>query len=237
MESTTAFVAGATGFTGRAVVAALRARGIETVAHVRPDSSGLDRWRATFEGLGARVDTTPWEAEAMAETLRSVRPAVVFSLLGTTRARAKSEGRAAEAAYEAVDYGLSVLLLRAAESCDPRPRFVYLSAIGADGGRGAYMDARKRVEAALCESDVPWIIARPSFIIGDRDETRPGERLGAGITDGAVALAGLLGARRLRARYRSTSNRDLAERLVALALEPGTAGRIYEGGSLLPVEP
>jgi uncharacterized protein YbjT (DUF2867 family) len=230
-----ALVVGATGFTGRAVVEVLCTRGIETTAHVRPDSSSLDRWRKTFEALGARVDTTPWTDEAMTETVRALSPTVVFSLLGTTRARARTEGRSAEAAYEAVDYGLSMRLLRAAEAATPPPRFVYLSAIGADSGRGAYMDARKRVEAALRDSRVPWIIARPSFIVGARDESRSGERIGAAVTDGLLSVAGALGARRLRARYRSTSNQALAERLVDLAFDADATGRIHEGADLAPV--
>ncbi|MBA3548122.1 MAG: hypothetical protein H0T76_16695 [Nannocystis sp.] len=38
-----AWVAGATGYTGRALVAALRAQNITTHAHVRPDSPALER--------------------------------------------------------------------------------------------------------------------------------------------------------------------------------------------------
>src|SRR5262245_55763625 len=48
-----AFVAGATGYTGNEVVSALRGRGIRTIAHVRPDSSSLERWRKSFEDIGA----------------------------------------------------------------------------------------------------------------------------------------------------------------------------------------
>ena len=65
-----AFVAGATGFTGREVVRVLLDRGVPTVAHIRPDSSRLDEWRERFEGLGARTDTTAWEKEPMSATLK-----------------------------------------------------------------------------------------------------------------------------------------------------------------------
>jgi len=94
-----AFVAGATGYTGREVVRELRARGIETIAHVRPDSLALTRWRGEFEALGARVDTTPWDEAAMRATFDAFRPTLVFALIGTTRARAaraaKSSARSA----------------------------------------------------------------------------------------------------------------------------------------------
>ena len=40
-----AFVAGATGFTGREVVRLLVERGVPAVAHVRPDSPRLEEWK------------------------------------------------------------------------------------------------------------------------------------------------------------------------------------------------
>ncbi len=126
---TVAFIAGATGYTGREVVRALRARGIRAVAHVRPDSAQLDTWRARFEAMGAEVDATPWDDAAMQATLAALRPSLVFALLGTTRARAKEAEKrhedAASQSYEAVDYGLSAILLRASvrvnDGGDPLP--------------------------------------------------------------------------------------------------------------------
>jgi uncharacterized protein YbjT (DUF2867 family) len=225
-----AFVAGATGYTGRAVVAALRARGVPTAAHVRPDSPQLERWRADFGALGAEVDATPWDAEALTATFRARRPTLLFALLGTTRTRAAREG----ASYETVDYGLTAMLLRAALAADLRPRFVYLSAAGV-GPRaaGAYMQVRWRFERELAASGVPYTIARPSFITGpDRDEDRPAERFAARASDGLLALAGALGGRKLRDRYHSTTNAVLGEALVRLALDPAAANSIAEGAAL-----
>ena len=82
-----AFVAGATGYTGQAVVARLRALDRPALAHVRPDSSRLEVWRERFTAQGAEVDATPWQLEAMTERFREASPAVVFALLGTTRRR------------------------------------------------------------------------------------------------------------------------------------------------------
>ncbi len=218
-----AFVAGATGYTGREVVAALAARGAAAVAHVRPESSRLPEWRERFAALGARVDATAWQPDAMAATLAALRPTHVFALLGTTRARAAAAVRAGGPAadYEAVDYGLSVLLLRAAAACGSRPRFVYLSSLGAGGtGGNAYIRARNRVEAELRASGLPFLIVRPSFITGDdREESRPGERVGAAALDWGTRLLGALGARRLRDRFRPRTGRELAASIVRLALE------------------
>src|SRR5690606_6370677 len=136
------------------------------------------RWQEPFEALGAVIDRTPWEPEAMAAMLHERRPSHVFALLGTTKARAREETRATgrEASYESVDYGLTMLLHRALGEL--RPRFVYLSSAGVPDRepRNAYLRARFRVERALREGAVPFTIARPSIITGpDRDDARPGE--------------------------------------------------------------
>ena len=229
-----AFVAGATGFTGREVVRLLRDRGVETVAHVRPDSSRREEWATRFEALGAEVDHTAWEEPAMRARLRELRPGVVFALLGTTKKRgraAATKGR--EETYETVDYGLSALLLRAARDSGADPRFVYLSSMGVGpSARGAYLKVRHRLETELRESGLPWVIARPSFIVGERDEERLGERLGAGALDAAFDVAARLGVTRLRDRFGSQSNTDLAAALVHLALAPDGADRIVESDGL-----
>ncbi len=234
----TAFVAGATGFTGREVVRLLAERGIHTVAHVRPDSPRLKEWTGRFGAVGAEVDTTAWDKAAMVETLLRIRPTAVFALLGTTRARMRAAGRAGgdprSQSYEAVDYGLTVLLMQAAEETGLSPRFVYLSAAGVkENSRSAYYRARARAEALLRSSGLPYTIARPSIITGPgRDESRPLETLAAVAADRLLSAAGWLGARRLEARYASTTNVRLAEALVRLALDPNAQNRIFESEEL-----
>ena len=233
-----AFVAGATGFTGREVVRLLAERGVSTVAHVRPDSARLEEWKHHFSGAGAEVDTTAWEKTAMVETLLRIRPAAVFALLGTTRARMRTAGRAGRdprsQSYEAVDYGLTALLIEAAKQTGLSPRFVYLSAAGVkETSRSAYYRARARAEALLRSSGLPYTIARPSIISGPgRDDRRPLAALGAVVGDRLLSAAGLLGARRLEARYASTTNVRLAGALVRLALDPNAQNRIFESEEL-----
>ncbi|HVU05328.1 MAG TPA: NAD(P)H-binding protein [Polyangiaceae bacterium] len=217
----TAFVAGATGYTGRAVVRALVRRRVDTVAHVRPDAPTLADVTGELQRDGAVVDTTPWEEAAFTETIARLRPDVVFALLGTTRKRERQAARAGAppASYEAVDYGLTALLLRAATKAGSVSRFVYLSSLGVEESPGAYYAARRKVEAELRSSGLAYVIARPSFITGpDRAEDRPGERIAATVTDAALSLLGGLGARRLRDRYASMNAAELGEALVALAL-------------------
>ncbi|MCC6903199.1 MAG: NAD(P)H-binding protein [Polyangiaceae bacterium] len=228
--SVDAFVAGATGFTGRELVRVLAESGRRVVAHVRPDSSRLGEWRQRFEAVGALVDASPWNEAQMTETLRTLAPAVVYALLGTTRAR----GRATGDDYESVDYGLTALLLRAAVASGVRPRFVYLSSVGASPKTtNAYLRVRGRLEREIRESGLPFTVARPSFITGPgRDDSRPGERVGASVADAGLAVLGALGARRVASRYRSTSNVTLARALGRVGFDPGFEGRVAEGDDL-----
>ncbi len=221
---------GATGYTGRAVVEVLAQRGAEVIAHVRPDSTRRDEWTERFEACGATVDLTPWEPEAMTRTLTARAPSLVFALLGTTRARARAEGKGAVEAYEAVDYGLTMMLRDAAAASGHRPRFLYLSAAGLrETTRNPYLAVRVRVERALREGSLPYTIARPSFITGDgRDEPRPMERVGAGVADGMLAMVGALGGRKVRDRYRSITNEALARGLVRVAMDPAYAGQVVQ---------
>lgn len=234
MSESIAFVAGATGYTGRAVVEALVARGVTTVAHVRPDSPRREQWAERWRGEGAQVDTTPWELDALRERFQKLSPTLVFALLGTTRSRARSEGKSAVDAYEAIDHGLTMMLYEAANACEEAPRFVYLSATGLrEGTKNPYMAVRLRVEHSLREGTLPYTIVRPSFITGsDRDEPRPGERVAASVSDAALNVVGLLGARKLRERYRSTTNVDLAEGIVRVALDPAFEGGVAEAEQL-----
>lgn len=224
-ETRVALVAGSTGYVGQAVVAALRDRGITTLAHARPASSRLAELRPTFEGQGASIAECEWEADTLTNVIRENDVSHVFCLIGTTRKQASREGLDGKI-YERVDQRLTTMLADACASQTPAPRFIYLSSVGADANASsAYLQARGHAEAAIRALKLPHVIARPSFITGpDRDEARPAERIGAAIANGALSLAGLLGASRTRTKYSSTTATDLASRLVELALghEEGT---------------
>ena len=173
----------------------------------------------------------------MAAAFAAHRPTRVFGLLGTTRARAsraaKAGGDPSKESYDAVDVAMTEQLIAASGALSPLPRFVYLSSAGAgEAGRGSYLDARTRVESTLARSGVPYTIARPSFIVGDRDDARPAEKLGAPVADALLGALGVLGARRTADRYRSIRGEDLARVLVLAALDPARAGAILEADAL-----
>lgn len=223
-----ALVFGATGYTGRAVVAALRERGVATVAHLRPGSPDRSLWDERFTALGATVDGADWSAESIHALVAAQRPSLVFACLGTTRRRAAREGLSDP--YERVDYGLTKLALDACVAAGHAPRFVYLSALGAkESSANPYLRVRGRLERELIASGLPYLIVRPAFISGsDRGESRPSERVVAVTTDVLLAGVAALGGRRIRDAYASLTGTQLAEGMVALALASRDAKAIAD---------
>jgi NADH dehydrogenase len=231
----TAFVIGATGFVGREVVRQLCVRGARVIAHVRPDSKSLAGWRDRLTQLGAELDTTPWQVAPLAARLRTASPAQLYLLIGTTRARARADAVTGDI-YEAIDVGLTRLAVDAARASECRPRLVYLSSVGADPkARSAYLAARGRAEQLVTGAGLPWVVARPSFIVGspgvERDDRRRGERGMAAIGDGLLAVAGAFGGKQLRDRYRSITPDVLASALIRLG-EDAAHDRIASGDTL-----
>ena len=224
-----AFVAGATGYVGRALVQELLDRQVPTVAHVRPDSPVLTEWHQAFTGAGARPDWTAWDLEAMTHTLRKTRPTHVFALVGTTRARGKENPELVEN-YHTVDFGLTKLLIDACAFAGCSPRFVYLSAAGTgEDAPGEYLKARWMTEEALRESSLPYTIVRSSWIVGpDRDDPRVWEERAAKVLDGVLAVVGAVGGKRLQERYRSTTVDELVDGLIRAAFNYTTIGRVLE---------
>jgi len=233
-----AFVAGATGYTGREVVRDLVGRGVRTIAHVRPDSPRVEEWRQRFETGGAAVDTTPWGDAEMTQTLSTLQPTHVFSLLGTTRARRRQSATRGEVeSYESIDFGLTAMLIRAAVASGSKPRFVYLSSLGVrEHTTNPYLVARLRAESLLRTSGLPYTIARPSIITGpERDESRPMERASAVALNSIAAIARLVGARRFAGSVHSLTGPDLAAGLVRHAFDPAAENTTLGAEELRPV--
>lgn len=232
------FVAGATGYVGRAVVARLRAAGVSVTAHIRPGSRQLAEWTDRFEAMGAVVDSTEWSPVPITAAIARTEPSHVFALIGTSRKRARGSSDPAErqSPYEAVDYGLTSMLLKACVSVGMRPRFIYLSSIGADArARNSYLRVRGTLERELRDSGLPYVVFRPSFITGsDRPEYRFAERAGAALTDAAARVLNFARLGKFLARLRSIDAVTLADAMVRISLEPEAANRVIERDKLPP---
>lgn len=224
----TAFVLGATGFVGREVVRQLAVRATPVVAHVRPKSAA--EWTPKLEALGAKVDASEWDAAQLSAAIDAAAANQLYILIGTTRSRAKAESVDGDI-YEKIDYGLTRIAVDAAIASKAKPRLVYLSGLGADANaRGAYMKARGKAEDAVRGSGLPWVIARPAIITGERDESRPGERAGAIVGDGLLAVAGLF-SKNVKAKWSSTTPDVLASALIRIG-EGSEHDRVFDGQAL-----
>lgn len=131
-----------------------------------------------------------------------------YSALGTTRAKAGSD-----AAFRAVDLDLTRDFARAAKAAGAR-RFGLVSSIGADArSRALYLRTKGEAEAACagCAFE-SLVVARPSFLLGDRAEERPAERAAIVVFRALDPL--LVGPLR---RWRAVSGDAVAARLIAAA--------------------
>lgn len=216
-------IAGATGYVGRHVVEHAHRAGHEVIAHVRPGSATGDRAAAELVAAGARVVRMPWTPEGWFRQLELEPPDRLFLLLGTTaqRVRAARSAGGADASQGTIDLGLTMLAVGTARAASPEAGLVYLSAIGASAAGNEYLRVRATVEGALVAGPNPFTVVRPSFITGaDRDEVRPGERVGAAAVDAFCAALRLIGQRRRAAKLASISGGELARILVELAAQP-----------------
>lgn len=230
----TAFVAGSTGYTGQKVVSLLRLNRINTIAHIRPNSSEYENLTAQFKSLGATIDSTPWNSNAIEQTIADLKPNLIFCLLGTTKKRARIAARKGlnpkEESYEKIDYGCTSMLVDAATMVQPLPKLIYLSAKGVSShALSSYMQTRWKTEEYIKQSQVPFIIARPCFITGhDRTENRPLERLTAAMVDSTLSGLSQLGATLLQQKYQSINAQTLATALVQYALNPQYTHAVVE---------
>lgn len=151
-----AFVAGATGFTGRAIAqqdAALH--GVELRLQIRPDSTRASKLQA--DPRAHMVSLT--EPEGLERAMAGAD--AVLQLIGTVRARFDDK-----TSYETVDYQSTVHLLQAAKRTGVK-HFILLSSVGAQFGWGSYLAWKKRTEALVRNSGIPYTLVRPSYLAGD----------------------------------------------------------------------
>lgn len=133
----------------------------------------------------------------------------VACALGTTLKKAGSKER-----FREIDKDLVVSLAAAAHRAGVR-RFAYVSSVGANIKSGTfYLRMKGETEAALDAIGFESLtLLRPSFLGGERDESRPLERMGLGLAR-ALSFA-------VPRRYRVVSAESVARTL----LESLVAGR------------
>jgi NADH dehydrogenase len=144
----TAFVAGATGYTGRALMELFATEKTEWKARPHARSAGK---------LEGAVVCDPRDVKALTDGMRGCD--AVVQLIGTVRARF------AEGDYDDIDYGTTVALGEAAKAAGV-PRLLLLSSVGAGSPRGRYLQVKRKTEEWVERSGLEYTIVRPSFIVG-----------------------------------------------------------------------
>ena len=167
-------VTGADGFVGRHLVAAARARGIETRGIVRSEAGA----RTVAAAGGEPCRSVALSPESLEEHCDGAATVCHLAGIGSER----SGGH-----YEEAIVGVTRNVARAARSAGV-PRVVYFSGLGvASYGRtrratNRYFLAKLAAELALFQSGLEVIVFRPSFIVGPGGELigEIAARLGSG---------------------------------------------------------
>jgi uncharacterized protein YbjT (DUF2867 family) len=143
----------------------------------------------------------------------------VFCCLGTTLKKAGSQE-----AFRRVDLDYVVTAASFAKRHGAR-HFLMVSAVGADAGsRVFYSRVKGEAESAVAKLGIACVsIFRPSFILGAREETRLGERLGMVV----AAVVSFAAVGRLT-KYRPIAAEAIARAMLAVAAAPAPGVTVYE---------
>lgn len=215
VKGKTALVAGATGLVGGDLVKLLLADEAyaEVVALVRKPAALLAGGKLTQV-------VTDWSDEHVTEVMREKgRGADVFCALGTTMKQAGTKER-----FRKVDFDYPLLLGRLAERYGASA-YVIVTAVGSDP-RSVFFYSRVKgeLEAELQRLSIPALhIFRPSLLLGNRSEVRPGEKLGERLS-GLFASA-MIGSWR---KYRPIQAETVARGMAAAVKQRGGGVAKYE---------
>jgi uncharacterized protein YbjT (DUF2867 family) len=199
-------LAGATGLTGEHLLDRLLSE--PTVSRVlAPSRRPLAEHQHLENPIGELGDLLP-QLQGPVDT--------AFCCLGTTIKQAGSQ-----AAFRAVDHDLVVAFAERARELGARHLLV-ISALGADPASSVFYNRVKgETEQALIAQNWPQLtLARPSLLLGPRNDFRLGERLAAPLM------------RWLPGRYRGIEVAVLARALWRLALEEDQGVRVIESDHL-----
>ena len=131
---------------------------------------------------------------------------VVFCAVGTTNKKVKGD----KEAYRKTDVDIPVQLARFCKmtGCE---KFIVVSSMGANpNALNFYARLKGEMEVAVKKCGVKSThIMRPSMLLGDRKESRPGESFGKGI----MTLFSFM----IPAKYKAIQGKDVAKAMLALS--------------------
>jgi uncharacterized protein YbjT (DUF2867 family) len=214
-----AWVAGATGLVGQALVSQL-------LAHSR-----VGRVTALVRKSSGREHEKLHEREVNFDRLKAellgAHSTHVFCCLGTTMAQAGSQEAFRRVDYE---YPLAVAEIAAAAKAEA---FLVVTAIGADPGSSTfYSRVKGELERDLAKLNLRGLrIFRPALLLGKRNERRTGEQLGIALARPLSAF--MVGPLR---KYRPIEAASVARAMVTVALNPPQeATTVYESDRIAEI--
>jgi uncharacterized protein YbjT (DUF2867 family) len=201
-----AAIAGATGLTGHYVLNRLL------------DDGGYDPVLAVLRKPMHRNHPRLREKVVEFDSLSALAPSqvdVAFCCLGTTIRKAGSKE-----AFRRVDHDYVLAFANWARANGAR-HFLLVSSVSASPDSGNfYLRVKGETERDLAQLGFDWLdIFQPSFLLGNRAESRPGERIGQAVIQAVeFALVGPL------ERYRGIGGATIAQAMLARANDPGDPG-------------
>jgi uncharacterized protein YbjT (DUF2867 family) len=213
MTTRTALVVGATGLVGGHVVDRLAEdASYERVVVLARRASGKS---------GGRVEDRVVDFDRLEEVPRVDD---VYGCLGTTIKTAGSEE-----AFREVDHDYTVRIAELAKKAGAA-RFALVSSVGASTAASSFYlrtkgETERDVEAVGFAS---FLVARPSFLVGDRKEKRSAEKIG--ITVSRALSFAMIGPVK---KYRPIEARRVARAMVAALAEERPGKRILEHDDLV----
>ncbi|MGA3187957.1 MAG: oxidoreductase [Bryobacteraceae bacterium] len=213
VSTNVAFIAGASGLVGQECLNHLLKR-YESVTSLVRNPSGRLHPRL----IERRIDFN------RLDTIEIPPGAHIYSALGTTIKKAGSE-----AAFRRVDFDYPKMLASRAAAAGG-VKFMLVSSVGSDkGSRNFYLRVKGELEEVIAGMPLEAaLFFRPSVLIGEREESRPAEAIGAGIAR-AISFA-LLGPLR---KYRPIPAGTVAEAMVSAAFHEVTGVHIYHYDEML----
>jgi uncharacterized protein YbjT (DUF2867 family) len=151
-------------------------------------------------------------------------PDDVFCSVGTTMKTAGSK-----LAFRHVDYDLILALAQGAARRGAK-RFILVTSVASSASSpNYYLQVKGELENAIAPLPIETVVyLRPSFLIGHRQEDRPGERLGVGLARAFGFL--LFGPMRI---YRAIQADDVAAGMIGAALHAGPGRHIAHYDEIL----
>lgn len=220
-------VAGATGLVGRELIRELEGRSDVSF-------TALVRRPGTLRSLSGRVKEVVFDYHSPADLDRlgaEIPCDLLFCALGTTLKRAGSPE-----AFREVDLAFPSALIRRLAALQPHPAFALVSSAGAASPKGLYLSTKAEAEKALVDSGLPYLIVRPSLLLGHREEFRLGERLAATLLARPYLFWAKLLAptSKLLWRYAPIQASQVARSMIWACLEnpPAAGGRVLTGLAL-----